>query len=250
MNGQGAHGGPARGRRQGRSTSRRLILASARKLFAEHGYAATSLREIARDAGVDAAMVHHWFASKEELFNACVELPADPAQVLGAVSETPADIRGEALLRALLALWDSGAQPALLALLRNVAGSKAQGSLIRQVLFKRILTRALAGLPGSQEELDRRGALLASQMIGLMVARYLLRVEPLASAGHDELVALVAPVLQNYLTGPLGFPAAPGGGTEAAAHAAPVMGSSAHRRSPAPAPSLDSDDQLQSWERE
>lgn len=194
---------PQRGRRQGRTTSRELILGSARKLFAEHGYAATSLREIARDAGVDPAMVHHYFAGKEELFNACVELPADPAQVLGGVSETPAGVRGEALLRAILTLWDSAAQPALLALLRNAAGSKAQGALIRQVLFKRVMVRALAGLPGSQAELERRGALVASQMIGLMVSRYLLRVEPLASAGHDELVALIGPTLQNYLTGPL-----------------------------------------------
>jgi AcrR family transcriptional regulator len=194
---------PQRGRRQGRTTSRELILGSARKLFAEHGYAATSLREIARDAGVDPAMVHHWFGGKEELFNACVELPADPAQVLGHVGELPAELRGEALLRALLTLWDSPAQPALLALLRNVTGSKAQAALIRQVLFKRMLALAMAGLPGSAAELERRGVLVASQMIGLMVARYLLRAEPLASAGHDELAALIAPVLQHYLTGPL-----------------------------------------------
>nr|WP_218063781.1 TetR family transcriptional regulator [Arthrobacter wenxiniae] len=178
-------------------------MGSARKLFAEHGYAATSLREIARDAGVDPAMVHHWFGGKEELFNACVELPADPAQVLGHVGELPAELRGEALLRALLTLWDSPAQPALLALLRNVTGSKAQAALIRQVLFKRMLALAMAGLPGSAAELERRGVLVASQMIGLMVARYLLRAEPLASAGHDELAALIAPVLQHYLTGPL-----------------------------------------------
>jgi AcrR family transcriptional regulator len=194
---------PQRGRRQGRTTSRELILGSARKLFAEHGYAATSLREIARDAGVDPAMVHHWFGGKEELFNACVELPADPAQVLGHVGELPAELRGEALLRALLTLWDSPAQPALLALLRNVTGSSAQAALIRQVLFKRMLALAMAGLPGSAAELERRGVLVASQMIGLMVARYLLRAEPLASAGHDELAALIAPVLQHYLTGPL-----------------------------------------------
>ncbi|MCQ9165645.1 MULTISPECIES: TetR family transcriptional regulator [unclassified Arthrobacter] len=197
------HTPPQRGRRRGRTTSREQILASARKLFAEHGFAATSLREIARDAGVDPAMVHHWFAGKEELFNACVELPADPAQVLGTVSETPAEARGEALLRALLRLWDSSAQPALLALLRSAISSRSQGALIRQVLVKRILSRALAGLPGTPAELERRGALVASQLMGVMVARYLLRVEPLASAGHDELAALVAPVLQHYLTGPL-----------------------------------------------
>ncbi len=220
---------PQRGRRQGRTTSREPILASARKMFAEKGYASTSLREIARHAGVDPAMVHHWFAGKEELFNACVVLPADPAQVLGGVSGSPAQVRGEALLRTVLELWDSPAQPALLALLRSATGSRSQGALIRQVLFKRVLALSLAGLPGSQAELDRRGALLASQMIGLMVSRYLLVLEPLASASHEELVALIGPTLQHYLTGPL-----PGlEGTDGAA-----MGSSAHGTEPTRPPTL------------
>ncbi|MGO4385252.1 TetR/AcrR family transcriptional regulator [Specibacter sp. RAF43] len=195
--------GPRRGRRAGPSTSRELILHSARALFAEHGYAATSLREIARDAAVDPAMVHHYFGGKEDLFNACVELPADPAQVLGGVSQTAPGERGEALLRALLTLWDSPAQPALLALLRGAASSKTQSALVRQVLLRRILTRATAGLPGDDDELLLRGSLLASQLMGLMVSRYLLRLDPLASATHSELAALIGPTLQHYLTGPL-----------------------------------------------
>lgn len=87
---------PARGRRQGRSTSWELIVASAGKLFAERGFAATSLREIARDAGVDPALVHHYFSGKDDLFNACVALAADPDEVLREVSGTPPVERGEA----------------------------------------------------------------------------------------------------------------------------------------------------------
>lgn len=211
---------PVRGRRQGRSTSRELILASARKLFAERGFTATSLREIARDAGVDPALVHHYFSGKDELFNACVELPADPGEVLGDASKTPAAERGEALLRALLTLWDSSAQPALVALLRSATGSTRQSSLVRTVLFKRVLSQVLAGLPGNDDELALRGSLAASTVMGLMMARYLLRIQPLASATHDELVAWFAPTLQNHLIGPLpdtsGTPARHGPGQESA----------------------------------
>ncbi|WP_104091404.1 TetR family transcriptional regulator [Arthrobacter sp. GMC3] len=211
---------PVRGRRQGRSTSRELILASARKLFAERGFTATSLREIARDAGVDPALVHHYFSGKDELFNACVELPADPGEVLADASKTPAAERGEALLRALLTLWDSSAQPALVALLRSATGSTPQSSLVRTVLFKRVLSQVLAGLPGNDDELALRGSLAASTVMGLMMARYLLRIQPLTSATHDELVAWFAPTLQNHLIGPLpdtsNTPARHGPGPESA----------------------------------
>lgn len=193
-----------RGRRQGASTSRNLIVASARGLFAEHGYAATSLREIARVAGVDPALVHHYFASKEELFNACVELPLDPAQVLAIVGATPPQERGEQIIRTLLELWDSPAQPALLTLLRNATGSHGHNALIREVFLTRILAKTTTGLPGDAQEVALRGSLMASQVFGVMFARYILRLEPLASASHDEVTALVAPTVQRYLTGPLG----------------------------------------------
>lgn len=194
---------PRRGRRSGPETSRELILLSARKLFSELGYDATSLRRIARGAGVDAAMVHHYFRDKDELFAACAELPADPRRVLaGVVSIDPAE-RGEAILHTLLQLWDSPAQPALLALVRSAISSTTQAALLREVLTRRIVTLALADLPGDAASSRLRGALLTSQIIGLMVSRYILKLEPLASAGHDEVAALVAPTLQRYLTGPL-----------------------------------------------
>lgn len=221
-----------RGRRQGTTNSRELILASARKLFAARGYATTSLREIARDAGLDPAMVHHYFAGKDELFNACVELPVDPEQVLGDVSRTPPQERGEALLRTLLVLWDSPAQPALLALLRSATGSRTQSALIRQVLFSRVLAKVMADLPDDASLRALRGSLVASQVMGLIMARYLLRIEPLATATHDELVRLIAPTLQNYLTGPVN-------GT---------MGTSTHGPLPGRAFSVDDQVERQSWE--
>ena len=194
---------PRRGRRAGAQSSRELILASARKLFSEQGYDAASLRQIARGAGVDAAMVHHYFRNKDELFAACVELPADPRAVLADVVAVPVDQRGGAILLTLLTLWDSPVQPALLALVRGAVSSRTQAALLREVLAKRIVGVALLDLPDDDGGKRLRGSLLASQLIGLMVSRYVLRLEPLASASHQEIAALVGPTLQRYLTGPL-----------------------------------------------
>ncbi|WP_427016957.1 TetR family transcriptional regulator [Pseudarthrobacter sp. P1] len=194
---------PRRGRRSGTATTRGAIVDSARRLFAEHGYDGTSLREIARAAGVDAAMVHHYFAGKDELFGACIELPADPRAVLkGVAARDPGD-RGEALVLALLGVWDSPVQPALLALLRGVASSTGQAALLREVLLKRVAAVVLAGLEDDDAVLRLRASLLASQLMGLVMARYLLKLEPLASAGHAQIAALFAPAVQRCLTGPL-----------------------------------------------
>lgn len=199
--GSTAHRPLRRGRRGGVGSTREAILVAARTLFADHGYDGTSLREIARAAGVDAAMVHHYFEGKDQLFSACIELPADPKAVLkDVVARDPAE-RGEALVLALLGLWDSPVQPALLALLRGAVGSKAQAALLREVLLKRVAAVVLTGLDDDDAVLRLRASLLASAMLGLLMARYILRLEPLASAGHAQLAALYAPTVQRCLTG-------------------------------------------------
>ncbi|WP_434618681.1 TetR family transcriptional regulator [Arthrobacter sp. A5] len=194
---------PRRGRRSGTENTRAVILSSARKLFAELGYDATSLRGIARDAGVDSAMVHHYFQDKDGLFAACIELPADPRTVLAGVAHTAPEVRGEALLHAVLGLWDSPAQPALIALMRGAVSSSSRAALLREVLIKRIVALLLADLPGDAAAHRLRGSLVASQLIGLMISRYFLKLEPLATADHDEVVALLGPTVQRYLTAPL-----------------------------------------------
>lgn len=190
-----------RGRRTGKEDTRSAIIQAARNLFADHGFEGTSLRQIARSANVDPALIHHYFDGKEGLFAACIELPADPAKVLAGVVAVPPDQRGEALLRALLRLWDSPAQPALLTLLRGAVGSKRQAALMREVFGRRILVLVTAGM--NDDDTRLRGSLAASQIMGLMLARYVLKLEPLASQSHDELVLHVAPTIQRYLTGPL-----------------------------------------------
>jgi AcrR family transcriptional regulator len=205
-------GSGRRGRREGTTESREHILATAQRLFAEHGFDGTSLRQIAREASVDPAMVHHFFKGKDELFAQSVALPADPAQVLEGVDQYDPQHRAEAIVRAVLRLWESPAQHSLVAFLRGTIGSKAKTLLLREVVTRTIISRIMAGVPGAPAEVAMRGNLVATQMVGIMLVRYVVRLEPLASASPEDVVRLVAPNVQHYLTGPLDLPgAAPSG---------------------------------------
>lgn len=196
-------GSGRRGRREGASESREHILATARRLFAEHGFDGTSLRQVARDAGVDPAMIHHFFKGKDELFALSVALPADPAQVLDGVDQQDPDHRAEAIVRAVLRLWESPAQHSLVAFIRGTIGSKAKTLLLREVVTRTIISRIMAGIPGPPLEVALRGNLVATQMVGVMLVRYVVKLEPLASASPEDVVRLVAPNVQHYLTGEL-----------------------------------------------
>jgi AcrR family transcriptional regulator len=196
-------GSGRRGRREGTTESREHILATARRLFAEHGFDGTSLRQIAREASVDPAMVHHFFKGKDELFALSVALPADPSQVLEGVEQYDPQHRAEAIVRAVLRLWESPAQHSLVAFLRGTIGSKAKTLLLREAVTRTIISRIMAGVPGAPAEVALRGNLVATQMVGIMLVRYVVRLEPLASASPEDVVRLVAPNVQHYLTGKL-----------------------------------------------
>jgi AcrR family transcriptional regulator len=202
---QGARqsGSGRRGRREGTTESRGHILATARRLFAEHGFDGTSLRQIAREAGVDPAMVHHFFNGKDELFALSVALPADPVQVLEGVDQYDPQHRAEAIVRAVLRLWESPAQHSLVAFIRGTIGSKAKTLLLREMVTRTIISRIMAGVPGAPADVSMRGNLVATQMVGVMLVRYVVKLEPLASASPEEVVRLVAPNVQHYLTGEL-----------------------------------------------
>ena len=148
-------------------------------------------------------MVHHFFTGKDELFALSVELPADPEQVLSGVVDADPERRGELVVRAVLRLWESPAQPGLVAFIRGTLGSKAKTTLLREMVTRTIISRIIAGLPGPPQELALRGDLVATQMVGLMMVRYVVRLEPLASAPAEDVVRLVAPNVQRYLTGVL-----------------------------------------------
>ena len=191
-----------RGRRPGAPDTRAAILAAARGLFASSGYAGTSIRAVAAAAGVDAALVHHYFGTKDDLFLAALQLPIDPRTAMTPVLEGGLPDAGEHLLRVFLGVWDDEQnQQPLLALVRGLAEPSGQ-RLVRDGVLQMVLGPVGRGL--GIDEPDRRMALVASQMVGVVILRYLLRAEPLASMAPDELVAAYAPTLQRYLTGPLG----------------------------------------------
>jgi AcrR family transcriptional regulator len=192
-----------RGRRGGATASRDHILDAARRLFAEHGFDGTSLRQVARAAGVDPGMIHHFFSGKDELFALSVELPADPEQVLAGMAESDPDQRAELMVRTVLRLWESPAQAGLLAFVRGTIGSTARTSLLREAVARRVISRITASVPGPPQEVALRGSLVATQIVGLMMVRYVVRLEPLASAPAEDVVRLVAPTVQRYLTGPI-----------------------------------------------
>jgi AcrR family transcriptional regulator len=191
-----------RGRRPGGPDTRGQILDAARKSFADKGFGGTTIRAVAADAGVDPALVHHYFGSKDDLFLAALEIPVDPRRLVPAVFEAGVPGAGERLLRLFLSVWDDPhTRLPLLALLRASLSEEGPESLLQQGILRMVLTPLRAALPSA--EADRRVQLVLSQMVGLVVTRYLLALEPLASMPAEEVVAAVAPTLQRYLDGPL-----------------------------------------------
>ncbi|MCW2701139.1 MAG: Transcriptional regulator, TetR family [Blastococcus sp.] len=183
------------------------MLAAARTAFAERGFDGATIRGIATAAGVDPALVHHYFGSKDKLFLAAVEAPADPDEVLPAVLAAGRDELGASAVRMLLSLWDGPARPAGLALIRSAVSNEWTAKLLREFLVAKVVGRVVGTLGYSDEERDARGALVASQLIGLVMIRYVLCAEPIASASHESLIAAIGPNVQRYLTGELEPPA-------------------------------------------
>jgi AcrR family transcriptional regulator len=192
---------PRRGRRPGAPDTRAAILAAARELFAASGYAGTTIRGVAAAAGVDAALVHHYFGTKDDLFLAALEVRADPRVVLAPVAEGGVDGAGERLLRVFLSVWDDEeTRLPLLGLFRGIV-EPTGAQLVRDGFMRMVLGPVAAAL--EIDEPDHRMALVASQLAGIVVLRYVVHVEPLASMPGDQLVATYAPTLQRYLSGPL-----------------------------------------------
>jgi AcrR family transcriptional regulator len=190
------------GRRPGHSGTREAILAAARRSFAEQGYDRATIRGIARQAGVDPALVHHFYGTKEKLFAAAVGFPVVPSDLLGQIRpHDPADF-GEALVRALLQVWDAGDNAGkIAALLRSALSNEAVMGMLRQFVTSAILS--VIAVASGRDDAGFRASLVGSQVIGLAMARYVVRIGPLADAPADEIAAAVGPTLQRYLTGRL-----------------------------------------------
>jgi AcrR family transcriptional regulator len=189
-----------RGRRPGGEDLRAVIIAAARSEFAARGYDATTLRGIARVAGVDPRLVHHYFDGKDAVFAASLELPVRPGDVIAGVLAGGPDGIGERLVRTFLSVWDSpAAQDSGVALVKSLLSSESGARTIREFVVREIFGRLAA--VASSDDAEFRAALVASQVVGLIMARYVVRIEPLASADAEDVVAFVAPTIQRYLTG-------------------------------------------------
>ncbi|GGR81675.1 TetR family transcriptional regulator [Micromonospora fulviviridis] len=191
------------GRRPGNPDTREAILTAARAAFADRGFDAASIRAIATAAGVDPALVHHYFGTKEDLFRATVAIPVDPAELVPRVLAGGRDEVGERLVRTFLAVWDSPVGTAAVALLRSAMSNQWTARLLREFLVTQVLRRVVEQLDLDPAEVPLRGALVATQIAGLAMMRYVIRLEPVASASPDTLAATIGPTIQRYLTGPL-----------------------------------------------
>ncbi|WP_329406604.1 TetR family transcriptional regulator [Nocardia vinacea] len=198
--------GTRSGRRPGRSGAREEILAAARARFAEIGFDKTSIRAVAGDAGVDPALVHHYFGTKQQLFAAVIELPIDPEATLRRIEAAPLDRLGETILGSVLAVWDSPAGPGVVAAVRSILAG-GDTALARTFVLDVVLERVRMRIAKPEDDGRARVALVGTQMIGVLVARKILEIEPVASMPGAELVAAVAPTLQRYLTGEIDTPA-------------------------------------------
>ena len=191
-----------RGRRPGAPDTRAAILAAAREHFAAQGFRRTTIRAVAGDAGVDPALVHHYFGTKDDLFVAALELPIDPRTVIGPALAGGIDGAAERLLTVFLGgLGRPGApRPALLGVVRERARARGP-ALIREGFLPAVILPAALALGVDQPE--RRMPLVASQIFGLILVRYILEVEPLASMPAADVVATIAPNIQRYFEMPL-----------------------------------------------
>jgi AcrR family transcriptional regulator len=190
------------GRRPGHSGTREAILDAARRSFAEQGYDRATIRGIARGAGVDPALVHHFYGTKEKLFAAAVGFPVVPSELLGQIRERDREDFGEALVRALLQVWDADDNAGkIAALLRSALTSEPMMDMLRQFVASAIL--GVVAAASGHGDAAFRASLVGSQVIGLAMARYVVRIGPLADAPAEEIATAVGPTLQRYLTGRL-----------------------------------------------
>ncbi|MEV0352163.1 TetR family transcriptional regulator [Nonomuraea sp. NPDC050680] len=186
------------GRRPGSADTRGEILAAARRVFAEKGFDKATVRGIAREAKVDPALVHHYFDTKEGMFAAAMQLPVTPEQVVPVLLEGPREEIGERLVRLLLTVTGQPeTREPMIALIRSAMTNQQAEAMFREFATNALLFRVADRLEVPHLRIEAA----FSQMFGIVMGRYVLKLEPLASADPEELVELLAPTIQRYLTG-------------------------------------------------
>lgn len=205
-------GRPSRTQSADAPATRDRILAAAREEFSERGYDKTSVRGIAKTAGVDSALVHHYFGTKDDVFAAAIELSFEPTLVVPQILGQGSAGIGERLARFFIGVWENPATRApMLAVIRSALTHEAAAKVLRGFVLRRLLERVAAELDVPDPRF--RAELAASHMVGIVILRYVIQVEPLASVDPEDIVRMVAPTLQRYLTelDPSGDQAGPDG---------------------------------------
>jgi len=178
------------------------IVTAAREEFAEHGWAGTTLRAVARAADVDPALVYHYFGSKEGLLDAATNPPQKWLESVAKVWTTPIDQLGAALITLLLASWaDDEIGPTLRAVLQTAAHEPSTREKLRRIVEGSLM--GVSELGGDEHDRLVRSGLISSQMMGFALMRYVWKIEPIASMTDDEAIAAIAPNLQRYVNGDL-----------------------------------------------
>lgn len=189
---------PPLGRRPGQSGSRDVLLATARRLFAEKGYDGASVRDIASAAGVDPAMIRHYFGGKANLFRATVGWPFEPEQLRDRIVDGDPVGLAEGLTRVFFDAWEHpDTRAPLLAILRGAATHDDSAALVRQFIERRLYPQIAGELSGPGAEL--RVDLAMAQLLGIAYLRHVLRIEPLASESVEQLIARAIPVVRLHL---------------------------------------------------
>ena len=192
---------PKVGRRPGNQDTRGQIITAARRAFAAKGFAGASMRAIAADAGVDAALIHHYFESKQQLFLATVALPPGLPQLLEQVAAGERNDLGERIVRTVLGVWDSELQTSLVAAIRTGLTDPALTRSVGEFLALEVIGQVLHRDDLPPEEANRRGGLVASQVLGLVIGRYVLRLPVLVDRKTEDLVSEIGPTVQRYVDG-------------------------------------------------
>ncbi|MCD2198133.1 TetR family transcriptional regulator [Actinomycetospora endophytica] len=189
-----------RGRRPGDSRTREAILTAAAERFADQGFRDTTMRSVATAAGVDPALVHHFFGTKEGLFAAAMDFPIDPARVVAGLVEPGVDGLGERVVRTLLGIFaELGDTNPMIGLIRSAAGHPPAARMLREFLGGAVLDRVAAAVQTDRPQL--RAELCASQILGILVAREVIALPALAGADQETLAGAYGPVIQHFLTG-------------------------------------------------
>jgi AcrR family transcriptional regulator len=187
------------GRPRGKTDTRNVILSTARGMFADTGFDKTSVRDVAAAAGVDPAMIRHYFGSKAELFRATIGWPFEPAEIAARITGGKRSELGARLTRVFFEAWEQpGSRAPLLAILRGAATHDESANLVRQFIRGQVYSQIAAGLgePHAELKID----LAMSQLLGIAYLRHILHVDPIASTPVDELVERVAPVISRHLS--------------------------------------------------